>query len=331
MLESLDNSDSPETWLITGGAGYIGSHITDQLISDNKEVIILDSLINGFESRIDFLRKKHSKNIPLHTADIRNTQELDNILNKYKIKGIIHCAALKSVSKSIENPSEYMDVNFNATKNMIEHLNNFGIKYFFFSSSAAVYGSPKGFSPVSEEEPLDPISPYGYSKILAEKVVNDFVCKPGNFGTSFRYFNVVGSANEALLDKSKDNLVPIVVEQIKAGHNPTIYGINYPTSDGSCVRDYIDVRDISKAHSLAIKIGTALPSALNLGSGTGTSVRQVIEEVQNILNPFQLKIEIGNPRVGDPSQLIGNIEKITKVLNFKTKFSLKDSIKSVCN
>jgi UDP-glucose 4-epimerase len=210
-----------ETWLLTGGAGYIGTHIADEFISNGKSVVIVDSLYQGLESRITFLRAKHGAPIPFIKCDIRDYNEIENAIREYKIDGIVHTAALKAVGESMEKPDEYFQVNLDATKELIEIAKRNGVKKFIFSSTAAVYGSPDSMEPCKEDGPKAPISPYGDSKYQAESSVTAFINEPGNHGTSLRFFNVVGTAAPELLDNSVENLVPIVLGKLNKGRSPS--------------------------------------------------------------------------------------------------------------
>jgi UDP-glucose 4-epimerase len=240
-----------ETWLLTGGAGYIGAHIADEFIRAGKSVVIYDSLYQGLEHRIQYLRTKHNIDIPLIKADIRDYNELEGVIHTYKIDGIVHTAALKAVGESMEKPDEYFEVNLTATNELIDIAKRNNVKKFIFSSTAAVYGSPDTMDPCREDGPKSPISPYGDSKYKAEAKVTAFINTPGNHGTSLRFFNVVGTAAPELLDNSVENLVPIVLGKLNKGAAPEIFGTDYPTKDGTCIRDYVDVRDIARAHLAA--------------------------------------------------------------------------------
>jgi len=318
-----------QTWLITGGAGYIGAHVADTFLSDGKEVVIYDSLYQGLESRVQYLRKKHSKEIPLIVADICDTAKFCEALATYKPYGIIHTAALKAVGESIEKPDEYFQVNYHATTKILEMALIYGIKNFIFSSTAAVYGAPDHSSPINEDDPKNPISPYGASKLAAEGEVNKFLSVSGNRGISLRFFNVAGTAAPELLDNSVENLIPIVINKIRAGQPPLIYGANYPTPDGTCVRDYVDVRDIACAHLAAANSTGVLPLAMNVGTGRGGSVREVIELVCKAAGSAHVFVSEVQRRAGDSSFLCADISLMTKSLGFRTKYSLEESIKSL--
>jgi UDP-glucose 4-epimerase len=268
-----------ETWLITGGAGYIGTHIADLFIADGKDVVLLDSLYQGLESRVEYLRKKHNQEIPLEVVDIRDYTALENILSNQSFTGIVHTAALKAVGESVEKPDEYKEVNFTASAELLKLAQKHGIKKFLFSSTAAVYGSPDTMEPCKENGPLAPISPYGSTKLDAESKVTEFINTAGNSGTSLRFFNVVGTGAQELLDNSVENLVPIVLGKLNKGEAPVIFGTDYATQDGTCVRDYVDVRDIAQAHLVAANATSAIPPIINVGTGRGASVREIINLV----------------------------------------------------
>lgn len=318
-----------QTWLLTGGAGYIGSHVADAFLASGKDVVIYDSLYQGLESRIEYLRKKYNKDIPLIVADIRDYAKLEEVLTNYKPHGVVHTAALKAVGESMSKRDEYMEVNFNATTKMLELLTKHSIHHFIFSSTAAVYGAPDHSNPIKEDDPKNPISPYGESKLLAEGEINKFLTTPGNLGTSLRFFNVVGTGAPELLDNSVGNLVPIVINKLKAGQAPVIYGTDYPTPDGTCIRDYVDVRDIAGAHLAAADASGALPLAMNVGTGRGGSVREVIKLVCDAAGRTDVVAIEAERRAGDPAFLCADVSRIKDALGFSSKFTLEASAESL--
>jgi UDP-glucose 4-epimerase len=318
-----------ETWLLTGGAGYIGTHIADEFIRNGKSVVIVDSLYQGLESRIVFLRAKHGVEIPFIKCDIRDYNEIESVIREYKIDGIVHTGALKAVGESMEKPDEYFQVNLDATKELIEIAKRNGVKKFIFSSTAAVYGSPDSMEPCKEDGPKAPISPYGDSKYQAESSVTAFINEPGNHGTSLRFFNVVGTAAPELLDNSVENLVPIVLGKLNKGEAPVIFGTDYPTTDGTCIRDYVDVRDIARAHLAAADATTKLPPAMNIGTGRGASVREIINLVLDATNKSDTAV-IENPRrAGDPAFLCADVSLAKSAMGFESQYSLEASIRSL--
>jgi UDP-glucose 4-epimerase len=229
----------------------------------------------------------------------------------------------------MEKPDEYFEVNFHATTKMLELASQHGIKNFIFSSTAAVYGSPDHSNPIKEDDPKNPISPYGASKLAAEGEVNKFLAIPGNHGTSLRFFNVVGTAAPELLDNSVENLVPIVINKLKAGESPVIYGTDYPTPDGTCVRDYVDVRDIAGAHLAVANFVGSPPLALNVGTGKGASVREVIKLVCAASDQIEAEASEKNRRAGDPAFLCADVSLIYSSLSYRAHFSLEVSTRSL--
>lgn len=320
---------TPQTWLITGGAGYIGAHVADEFLANGKDVVIYDSLYRGLESRIQYLRMKHKKDIPLIVADIRDIEKLEETLATYKPHGIIHTAALKAVGESMKKPDEYFEVNHHATTKMLEVLTKHQIKNFIFSSTAAVYGAPDHSNPIKEDAPKNPISPYGASKLAAEAEVEKFLAIPGNHGTSLRFFNVVGTAAPELLDNSVENLVPIVINKLKAGEPPVVYGTDYPTPDGTCIRDYVDVRDIARAHLVAANFEGNIPFVMNVGTGVGASVSEVIKLVSKSQGQSDFPVKQEGRRSGDPTYLCGDVSLIESAIGFSSRYSLQASVDSL--
>jgi UDP-glucose 4-epimerase len=318
-----------QTWLLTGGAGYIGSHIADEFIRVGKSIVIYDSLYQGLESRIEFLRKKYQVEIPLVVADILDFSKLDEVIKKYNIDGIVHAAALKAVGESVAKPELYFQVNLRATIELLKIAEINNVKSFIFSSTAAVYGSPDSTEACREDGQVAPTSPYGASKLQAEEHVKNFLEKPGHRGTSLRFFNVIGSAaSPELVDNSVGNLVPTVINRVKNAELPVIFGTDYPTADGTCIRDYVDVRDIARAHLVAADCQDVLPTAINVGTGRGASVREIIKLVLAELNQSDTKIIDSDRRAGDPAYLCADVRLAQTALKFKTRYSLEESIAS---
>jgi UDP-glucose 4-epimerase len=318
-----------ETWLLTGGAGYIGTHIADEFIRAGKSVVIYDSLYQGLESRIIYLRAHHKVEIPFIKGDIRDYNELESVIRTHKIDGIVHTAALKAVGESMEKSDEYFQVNLEATTELIAIAKRNNVKKFIFSSTAAVYGSPDSMDPCTEDGPIAPISPYGDSKYQAESAVTAFINTPGNHGTSLRFFNVVGAAAPELLDNSVENLVPIVLGKLNKGDAPTIFGTDYPTPDGTCIRDYVDVRDIARAHLAAANATTKLPETMNIGSGRGASVREIIKLVLDATKKSDTKVIEVERRAGDPAFLCADVTLAKSAMGFESKYSLEESVRSL--
>jgi UDP-glucose 4-epimerase len=317
------------TWLVTGGAGYIGSHIADEFLRSGKSVIIYDSMKTGLESRVEYLKTKYKSEIPLVKSDIRNHAELKRVFQHYEIEGIVHTAALKSVSESIEKPKEYFEVNFDATLALIEIASGYRDMKLIFSSTAAVYGNPDSMLPCRESDAYSPTTPYGESKLKAEVAVTDYLNSINTQGASLRFFNVIGSGAPQLEDSSTENLVPILLNRLRAGLGVSIFGTDYPTSDGTCVRDYVDVRDISRAHLAVADSIEAIPRVMNIGTGSGASVRSIVKVIEEMSKTSFVHVNESPRREGDPAFLCADIELAKVSLGFEAKYKLEDSLGSL--
>ena len=306
-------------WLVTGGAGYIGSHVLFKMKEAGFALATLDNLSSGLVKRIP-------SGVNLIEGDICDSDLVSRVLKENLIEGIINLAALKSVEESKRIPDEYERINHLGTKILVDCAILAGVKIFIQSSTAAVYGnSESGF--VSETSELNPISPYGQSKVLAEKEVARFVQEGGRRGTSLRYFNVLGSESPLLKDNSKANVVPMVLEALAKGTPPEIFGDDYLTKDGTCIRDYIHVSDIARAHVLAaIKLqrGT-LPPAINIGTGHGYSVREVMSEILVQSNSEAGPVVVSR-REGDPAVLVARVDLALEAMGFTADRSLGEMI-----
>lgn len=317
------------TWLITGGAGFIGAHIADKLLSEGINVVIFDSLRSGLESRINYLRTKYEIEIPLVVGDIRDNLQIKEVLELFKPDGIIHAAALKSVADSMHNEEEYMEVNLGGTKNLLDLAREYEIQNFIFSSSAAVYGSPTHENRAKEIDFLNPISPYGESKLQAEKAVTEFLTYPSNKGSSLRFFNVIGRESPELADNSVENLLPIIINKVNKKEPITIFGIDYPTPDGTCVRDYVDVRDIANAHYAILNSRNPTSPVINIGTGRGVSVREMIELVQTACDHRHTEVIEAARRPGDAAYLSADVSLAKIELGFSARYSANESVKSL--
>ena len=308
-------------WLVTGGAGYIGAHLVIDMVNQGYEVVVLDSMVNGYQERIP-------AGVDLLQSDIRDEDFIRRLFSREAFEGIVNLAALKSVEESISNEELYFSVNFEAVVRLAEIAKKSGIRHFLQSSTAAVYGISES-EEVTEENSTKPISPYGQSKLDAELALNEISSSSNLSSLSLRFFNVLGSANNKLRDYSKDNLVPKVLEKIKNGEQPEIYGDDYPTPDGTCIRDYVHVKDISMGHLLAIdamRKGVE-PGVLNLGSGRGYSVKEVINKILEITNS-NLTPKVVERRKGDIPKIIASIEKSKKTIGYSPKYDLDSMIRS---
>lgn len=310
------------SWLITGGAGYIGSHIAQLFDDEGLSYYCYDNLSSGLASRIRDVRR-------LIIGDIRDEKQFTNAINQFQISGVIHLAAKKSVEESRNDPILYEETNFNATRKLLEICSGAGISHFIFSSTAAVYGEGH-LGKVDENVELLPISPYGETKMKAEQVLTSYINGGLIKGLSLRYFNVIGQSESALRDESVDNLVPKVLSAIQENKRPQIYGSDYATPDGTCIRDYVDVRDIAALHLLICKNFKIinLPTVLNVGTGSGVSVLEVMQTIYSKLN-LPLNPEILPRREGDPQILVADARKLKEELRFTTRYGFAESIGSL--
>lgn len=309
------------SWLVTGCSGYIGQHVVQFLLLNGFEIIGLDS-------------KPISNSSPLvgkfksHVGDICRPELISDVLETYAITGIINLAALKSVEESIEKPDLYEKVNYGGVKNLLSRAELAGVQYFIQSSTAAVYGSSEdGY--VDESHPTAPISPYGTTKLRAEDALKQAESRGNLRTTSLRYFNVIGSSRPEFKDASGANIVPKVLAAIAKGERPKIFGDDYPTPDGTCVRDYVHVADIAQAHVLVVQalMDKSLPAAINIGTGRGYSVRDMVDEILIQKNSLLLP-EVLPRRPGDPSMLVARVDRATEVLGFKAEKGLAEMISS---
>jgi UDP-glucose 4-epimerase len=307
--------------LLTGGAGYIGSHVNKILHDRGFETVVIDDESTGHKEKIN------KKSIFI-SGDIRHTELVRKTIVDHEIKSVIHLAAKKSVSESFINPQEYRSVNIDGTASVVEACLNSDVKHFLFSSSAAVYGN-SDCSIVSENEPTNPVSYYGETKLEAEKIISANFEKTNIAYINLRYFNVVGSSDRTLRDVSNENLFPIIKESIENGEGPFIFGSDYPTPDGTCIRDYVHVQDIAEIHARILQKWGNLefPRKLNVGSGQGFSVFEVIAEFLKQTNS-DLKPQYSKPRAGDPAKLIADIDMLKASLNFTPSFTLSEMVAS---
>jgi UDP-glucose 4-epimerase len=306
--------------LITGGAGYIGAHVAAELLSQGYSVRIYDDFSNGLHRRVD------GKFRDVVDGDILDRERLIEALQG--IDGVIHLAAKKSVEESVKNPLKYYENNVGGTLNLLAAMSVKLVKSLVFSSSAAVY-SPSDKDAIEESDPTLPLSPYGATKLLSEELISTVGSAEQISHISLRYFNVVGSALAEFGDNSKDNLVPKVFQALKSGKRPEIYGTSYPTPDGSCIRDYIHVQDIAKAHIAALKkCESGFTSAIyNVGSGRGYSVKEMMAQISESLGR-DINPQESPARAGDSPKLIASIEKIKSELAWRPEASLKEMIDS---
>ena len=306
--------------LVAGGAGYIGSHTVYELIDNGADVVIIDSLETGHIEAV------HPK-ARFYQGDIRDRAFLDDVLTKEKnIDGVIHFAANSLVGESMTNPLKYYDNNVYGTKVLLEKLIEYGINHVVFSSTAATYGEPKSI-PIVETDPTQPTNAYGETKLAMEKMFKWCDVAYGLKYVALRYFNACGAHISGKIGEAhnpESHLIPLIL-QVPNGKRESIkvFGTDYPTKDGTCVRDYIHVTDLAAAHILAVKylIDGNESNTFNLGNGVGFTVNEVIEKAK-----LPIKVEQDARRAGDPAVLIASSEKAKEVLGWKPKYDSLETI-----
>ena len=306
--------------LVTGGAGYIGAHVAAELLKSGYSIRIYDDFSNGLHRRVDGKFR-----------DIVDGDMLDRVKLLAALDGIdavIHLAAKKSVEESVKDPLKYYENNVGGTLNLLGAMAAKGVKQLVYSSSAAVY-SPNDKEAVLEDDPTAPLSPYGASKLLAEQLISSVGSAEQISNISLRYFNVIGSNIAEFGDNSKDNLVPKVFLALKNGKRPQIYGSDYPTPDGTCIRDYIHVQDLALAHLAALKKveSESISQVYNVGSGKGYSVKEMMDQISKSIGR-DINPEVSPARAGDSPKLIASIDKIKEQLGWSPKASLEEMIDS---
>lgn len=310
--------------LVAGGAGYIGSHTVYELIDNGADVVIIDSLETG---HIEAVHRKAR----FYQGDIRDRAFLDDVLTKEKnIDGVIHFAANSLVGESMTNPLKYYDNNVYGTKVLLEKLIEYGINHVVFSSTAATYGEPKSI-PIVETDPTQPTNAYGETKLAMEKMFKWCDVAHGLKYVALRYFNACGAHISGKIGEAhnpESHLIPLIL-QVPNGKRESIkvFGTDYPTKDGTCVRDYIHVTDLAAAHILAVKylIDGNESNTFNLGNGVGFTVNEVIEKAKQVTK-LPIKVEQDARRAGDPAVLIASSEKAKEVLGWKPKYDSLETI-----
>ncbi|GAA2242479.1 UDP-glucose 4-epimerase GalE [Herbiconiux moechotypicola] len=310
------------SWLVTGGAGYIGSHVVVALKEAGMTPVVLDDLSSGHAEFVP-------ADVPFVEGSILDAELVSRTIAEHGVTGVIHIAGFKYAGVSVQRPLHTYEQNVTGMAVLLKAALEQGVDKVVFSSSAAVYGTPPT-DIVTEDTPKSPESPYGESKLIGEWLLRDLGVSDGLKHTSLRYFNVVGSGSPALYDTSPHNLFPLVFDALLAGKTPRINGTDYPTPDGTCVRDYIHVADLALAHveaARALDAGTPLLPAYNLGSGDGVSVRQIMTAVAAATGiPFTP--EEAPRRPGDPAQIVATGELAARDLDWKMRHSLDDMVRS---
>ena len=302
--------------LVTGGAGYIGSHAVKRLLAGGHRVVVIDNLFRGHPQAV--LQPAIFEKI-----DLRDTPAIERILKEHRVECVMHFAALAYVGESVHEPLRYYDNNTAGTLSLLRAMNAAEVQRLVFSSTCATYGEPERM-PITEDMPQRPINPYGWSKLFVERILMDYATANKSFGfVAPRYFNVAGAAGDGAIGEDHEpetHIIPVLIHTaLSKRPSATIFGVDYPTPDGTCIRDYIHVEDLVDAHAVAMEaIKPGDQRFYNLGIGRGYSVREVVAAVKQVTG-IDFKVEIGPRRPGDPPQLYANADKIKRELGWSAK------------
>lgn len=302
--------------LVTGGAGYIGSVAVRMLLDKGHEVCVIDNLVKGIKDNVDTRAK-------FYKFDLAH-DNFSSVFDENKFDSVIHFAAYKAVGESMENAPLYSD-NIRGVTNVLDQMVRTDVKKIIFSSTAAVYGMPDA-SVLSEETPVNPINYYGFTKLTAERIMKWYNTVHGISYIALRYFNVAGNAFFDYVDPNAQNVMPIIMEVISGKRSEfTIFGDDYDTPDGTCIRDYIHVYDLVSAHILALEASHV--GVINLGTSKGYSVKELVSAVERVTGE-SLPVKIGPRRAGDPACVLASNELASKILNWKPEKNMDDMIQS---
>jgi UDP-glucose 4-epimerase len=313
------------TWLITGGAGYIGAHVVVETIRSGRSAVVLDDLSTGIKERVP-------DSVPLEVITLTDKAAVNNLFDRYSFSGVLHLAAKKQVGESVERPDYYWEQNVDGLQNLVDAMVANEVKNFVFSSSAAVYGQPElgPLDLITENTKCTPINPYGLTKLEGENIADKLVANHGFKVAALRYFNVAGAGKPELGDQFALNLIPIVFEALKNGKQPQVFGDDYPTPDGSCIRDYVHVQDLAEAHVAAmtyVENSDPVFSPINIGTGIGASVFEVLAMIEEVTG-IQIEAVRAPRRSGDPAALVADVTLAQELLKWKSNKGLETMISS---
>ncbi len=309
------------TWLVTGGAGYIGNHVTRALLASGRKVVVLDDLSSGHAERIP-------AGVAFVEANVTDRQSVVAALTEHHVDGVIHLAAKKAAGESVDVPLYYYRENVAGMLSLMEAMQEAGVKRLVYSSSAAVYGTPK-VNPVTETAELAAESPYGETKVVGEWMAKSEGVANGLSWVALRYFNVAGAGSDELGDSGVNNLIPMVFRALEEGKRPQIFGDDYPTPDGTCIRDYIHVADLADAHVVAAAFSekNQAADAFNVGRGVGSSVLEVMSMISEVIGT-DVNAQIVGRRAGDPPASTAATEKIAEAMGWHSSRDLRDMVSS---
>lgn len=316
--------------LVTGGAGYIGSHLAMALLEQGEEVVVFDNLSTGHLEAVEILSKYGKLNFV--KGDLLNENELNTVFEKCVIDAVIHFAAFSQVGESMKNPSKYYNNNVTGTLHLLDAMRKYNVNKIVFSSTAATYGEPK-YIPIDENHPQNPINPYGQTKLMIEKIMDDYDKAYGLKSVRLRYFNVAGADSKCRIGEwhePETHLIPNVLKStFSGGKTFEMYGTDYQTKDGTCVRDYINIEDLIKAHVLSLQYlkNGGKTDFFNLGTKEGNTVKEVFNACEKVAGQ-QIPVKFMDRREGDPAQLVADNSKAKSVLNWIPEKTLEYSIKS---
>ena len=320
--------------LVTGGAGYIGSHVVLRLLeeSDHK-IVVFDNLENGHLSAIETL--KSVRDFDFVKGDLKNQNDLKNLFQNFDINSVIHFAAYICVEESVQNPRKYYANNLIGTVNLLNEMLDHDVRKIVFSSTAAVYGEPK-YIPIDENHPKQPVNPYGKTKFMIEEILDDYDKAYGLKSIRLRYFNVIGADSENRIGEShrpETHLVPNILASAKDSEKVfNLFGDDYDTKDGTCVRDYVNIEDLASAHVSALQYLTEKNQSdcFNIGTKNGSTVKEVFEVCEKITSK-KINLKINPRRNGDPKILVADNAKAEKILDWRPSKTLGDSIRTAYN
>jgi UDP-glucose 4-epimerase len=310
------------TWLITGGAGYIGSHVVRALRATGRRVVVVDDLSSGRAERVP-------EQVPLVRSSVLDTELLTRLLTQEQMTGVVHLAAKKAVAESVAAPLRYYRENVVGFQSVLEAASAAGVRRVVLSSSAAVYGSPRAEC-VTEETPTAPVNPYGASKLICERILRDVATADGIGWLALRYFNVAGALEPELADDAVSSLIPKAFAALDADLPPVIYGDDYPTPDGTCIRDFVHVQDVAEAHAVAVERLENDPAAAavyNVGRGAGSSVAQVLSTVAAVTGR-RTPPRVSGRRPGDPARVVASAAAIRHDLGWSAHHDLDEMVES---